>query len=367
MISRVNSETFFSKNWHYMASAAAVVAFVGAIAYFSTTSSVDPTEEAASTVNSFDSVRRKTSTGVASLDMSHYTRALNFFEKPLEMADVDSKKSSFLMPAPRVYCDSCEEPVRENQEKCQYCGYQKPKEKAVPLDSDGDTMPNDYELKYGLDPNNDDRHLDKDADGFTNYEEFLANTDPANRRSHTPYIECLQLDLPLEEEKLKFYLEKVQPLPGGKHRFYFRDFSQKDAYGLKGKTLRPLMDEEIGSSGYVVKSFEMKKKEKVIKGSGGLKKEVDVSEVKIERKSDKKVITLILGERNKAVDTKANLVYTRGTVQRFTVVQGSVIELNGDKHKVKAINKLKNGAQVVLEDVLTGKIDSVKTLESEAK
>lgn len=367
MISRVNSETFFSKSWHYMSLAAALVLFVLSAVYFSTTSSVDPEQKALDTVDGFDTLRRKTATGVEPLDTAQYSRALNFFEKPLLMGELDGKKPSFLMPSARVYCPGCEEPVRESDEKCVYCGYEKPKEKAVPLDRDGDTMPDDYEMKNGLDPEADDRHLDKDADGFTNYEEFLANTDPSDRRSHTPYVSCLELELPLEEEKLRFYFEKAQPLPGGRHRFYFRDLSQKDDYGNKGKTFRPLIDEEIGKSGYVVKAYESKKKDRIIKGSGGLKKEIDVSEVKLERKSDKKIVTLVLGERNKAIDTKANLVYTRGTVKRFTVVQGSYVDLNGDKHKVKAINKLKNGAEVVLEDVLTGKTDSVKTLESEAK
>lgn len=46
------------------------------------------------------------------------------------------------------------------------------------LDLDGDGMPNDYELRNGLDPTNaDDAQPDLDGDGLTNLEEFRAKTD----------------------------------------------------------------------------------------------------------------------------------------------------------------------------------------------
>ena len=48
-------------------------------------------------------------------------------------------------------------------------------------DSDGDGMPDYWEEKYGLNPNNStDASEDLDKDGFTNLEEYLAKTDPTN-------------------------------------------------------------------------------------------------------------------------------------------------------------------------------------------
>ena len=51
---------------------------------------------------------------------------------------------------------------------------------AVPsIDSDHDAMPDEWEKKYGLNPDDaTDGKLDKDADGYTNVEECLNGTDP---------------------------------------------------------------------------------------------------------------------------------------------------------------------------------------------
>jgi len=48
------------------------------------------------------------------------------------------------------------------------------------VDSDGDGMPDDWEVHYGLDPHVADGHLDRDGDGLTNEQEYRLGTNPAS-------------------------------------------------------------------------------------------------------------------------------------------------------------------------------------------
>lgn len=58
-------------------------------------------------------------------------------------------------------------------------GYPEYKSAVSPEDSDHDGMPDAWEKKYGLNPNDaSDAALDKDGDGYTNLEEYLNGTDP---------------------------------------------------------------------------------------------------------------------------------------------------------------------------------------------
>ena len=52
----------------------------------------------------------------------------------------------------------------------------------VPVDSDGDGMPDKWEIQYKLDPKNSkDGAIDSDGDGYTNVEENLNGTDPREK------------------------------------------------------------------------------------------------------------------------------------------------------------------------------------------
>lgn len=57
------------------------------------------------------------------------------------------------------------------------------------VDEDGDGLPDDWETTHGLNPTVNDAALDPDHDGMSNWQEFLAGTDPQNAQS------VLRLDL----------------------------------------------------------------------------------------------------------------------------------------------------------------------------
>jgi hypothetical protein len=63
-----------------------------------------------------------------------------------------------------------------------------PEYKAVKalLDTDGDGMPDEWEIKHGLNPNDPaDAAKDADGDGYTNLEEYLNGTDPNKAVDYT--------------------------------------------------------------------------------------------------------------------------------------------------------------------------------------
>ena len=221
-----------------------------------------------------------------------------------------------------------------------------------------------------------DADADADGDGFTNKEEYLAKTDPMDKKDHPDYLDSLAIVLPLKETKMPFVFRKANKLPSG-WRCEFFDPSRRDDYGRRGETLTAVVGEEVSSrdqkykSGFVLKSYTPKSEKRAIKGGEGLKKSVDVSEVVVERRSDGKKITLVIQESGPLklapVDVQATLSYTRGTVKNMDVVPGSEIDLNGSKYRIVDIKAVGKGAKVTVEDSLSGKKRVLEALESDGK
>jgi len=307
---------------------------------------------------------------VAAEDMVAYAAATNTtkVEKHsafvLEKASATGKVSLFASDL-RVMCTNCARatPKKLDAQKnflCFFCGAtQEVARAAVVLDADNDGMPDDWEKRHGLDPKDPaDASADKDGDDFTNLEEFLAKTDPTDKNDHPDYLDSLTLQLPLKETYMPFVFTKATKIPAG-WRCEFFDAKQKDDYGRLGRTITAVIGEEIGASGYLLKGYEQKETKQAIKGSESLKKTVDVSEATVARKNDGKMLKLVIVSSKKAkpapVDVQATLVYARGTPRNFDVVSGSDIVLSGVKYRVLEVKAVGKGAQVTLENSLSGK------------
>jgi probable HAF family extracellular repeat protein len=64
--------------------------------------------------------------------------------------------------------------------------HRQPVKKILSDDTDGDGMPDAWEVAHGLNPYADDAELDADDDGYTNLRECAAGTNPLDEESHVP-------------------------------------------------------------------------------------------------------------------------------------------------------------------------------------
>lgn len=87
------------------------------------------------------------------------------------------------------------------------------------VDSDVDGLPDFWETAYGLDLNNStDRDADADGDGMTNYEEYLADTNPTNalsRLSANLTASTNSASISFEARSNKTYSVQYSPTPAG--------------------------------------------------------------------------------------------------------------------------------------------------------
>ena len=376
MISRFGNKNFFVAHYELVALGVGVLALCAGAAFYVMSLGEDPDEAAAGSVAQIARLK-PAETGVKPLDMEKMRQAVKLTRNPVKTPLAVDGSENFLTSEKMLRCMNakCAKAIsasrdrqkREDGEfavKCRYCGTWQEGEKKVVLDADGDGMPDKWEVKYGLNPNDPkDAALDSDKDGFTNLEECQLSAvelktgfkyDPTDATSHPSYLDSLSLKLPLKETHLPFIFTAASKIPTGwRCEFYLPKEKDTSGYGRKGRKVTAVIGEEIAGSGFVLKSYEKKETKRAIKGGAGMQRTVDVSEVVVERKSDGKKITLVvaesLKERPVAVDVQASLYYDRGEGESFECVAGSELVLSGAKYKVSSIRAVGKGAEVTVE------------------
>lgn len=362
-----SKQNFFQAHWDWLVALGGVLALVGAGAMFAMT--MGGTEDATSYTGSLNAMR-PAHEGVPAADLTVLEKSLRGAKSPAQLSAVDAKKASFLASERRVLCrqgdaeskkKACGRPIPSACEVCPFCGAKQVVVK-VEVDTDHDGMPNDWEKKYGLNPNDpSDAAKDADGDGFTNLEEFMAGTNPKDKMSHPDYLDSVSVAGGLKQTSLPFYFNNATPIPGG-HRFTFQRIGMK---GFDAK-VSAKMNEEVVSpdrkswkSGWKVTKYEQKTEQRQIAGSK-LKRPVDVSTVDIERITDGKKMTIRVGERNVSIESQAELQYTRGEGKKFVVAVGTEFELNGMKYRVVKLGGNENGGEVTILDLQTKKEKTVR-------
>lgn len=368
MISRAGKGNFFVSHYDWIAAAVGVLALLAGGAYFALTLGENPEETAAEKAASIDRMKPQ-DIGVKPVDMGESQAAMRLTRSPVTIAEIPEKLESFLASERRVLC-KCGKAISGDVKavpKCPFCGEKQLEEKAVVIDADGDGMPDEWEKRFGLNPNDpSDAALDKDSDAFTNLEEFTAKTDPTDAKDHPDYLDSLQCQLPLKQTYLPFAFTKANQIPGG-WRLEFFDASKKDVKRGNTGIFTAKVGDEIPGYGFIVKKYEAKTEKRERKGMAGMKVSVDVSEATLERKSDGKPIVVVISTPKSAkpvpVDVQATLVYQRGAAKTFDVVAGQEIELSGTKYRVVEVKSSGKGAKIVIENALTNRKRVLEALE----
>jgi len=368
MISRSGKENFFAAHYDWLVAGVGVAALLSAGAFYGLSLGEDPDELAANKAISVDRMK-PTDVGVKPVDMAANAAAMRLTRSPALIGEVPEKQASFLSSARYVMC-KCGKAISGDVKatpKCPYCGEKQLEEQKIVLDADGDGLPDEWEKRYGFNPNDpSDAALDKDSDGFTNLEEYTAKTDPTDKNDHPDYLDSLKIVLPLKETYMPFVFTKATQIPGG-WRCEFFDATKKDMKRGNTGIFTAKVGEEVSDYGYVVKEFCQKSEKRERKGMKGMMVAVDVSEVVLARKTDGKLVTIVIGSPKTAkpvpVDVQASLAYERGTTQNFDVVTGQEIDLNGVKYKISEIKSVGKGAKIVVTNALTGSKRTIQALE----
>lgn len=381
----VSKPNFFKDHYDWLVAVVGLVLLVGVGILFAQSLDNSPEAARAACANELKS-RTPAHKDVPTADeiLEKLKMAQKRMVSPSLLEVPSDKEGSFLASECRVHCQNpaCRNPIPAGSKICKKCNtaQQLGNEEDVVrsgIDADQDGLPDAWELKYGLNPNDPaDAKKDLDDDTFTNFEEFEKKTNPKDPNSHPDFLDYLAISGQLKVESLKFCFERADATsrdPKEKDwRITFVVQSDVVKRGFNSRVRTPIGDEvvfqsakpkivkgkmiyEEEKSGWRVLKYN-KKVELVTKKGTEQKVPMDMSTVDLERISDKRKLSVQVGVRKPiAVEEQVDLQWSRGEGQTITVTTGSKFKLKNREYEVKKLAKEGNACKVVVVDLETKK------------
>jgi len=275
--------------------------------------------------------------------------------------DVPQAASAGLFAAERrVACiaTGCKAPIPWGATNCVFCGIDQPTAVALrpDFDSDGDGIPDRREKAMGLNPNEAaDAVLDADSDGFSNIEEFRAETDSRDPASHPDVAVRLRVK-DVQGRQLPFMLMGINTMPDGKSQL---TFSIKEPTGGT-RTVWVKEGDAIAKTGFTAGKLTRKIETRPDPKLAGKNREYDVSTVEVVREPDGRRITLQINREGGISDLEAILVLSMDNWEQ-TVRSEGTFSLRNEKYRVLEIDK--EAQNVVIMKESTGQKLSVPRVE----
>ena len=254
----------------------------------------------------------------------------------------------------RVSCInlSCAKPIPYSAAICPFCGTKQPEIIDPEKFSTTGDIPDKWKTKYGFDIH--DPHVaneDPDNDGFTNFEEFRAGTDPKDPLSHPNISGKLRILGDIKKKPFKLRFMGVMTMPSG---LVFQ-------LNLRsGKTHLKKLGEEV--EGYKLQAFEP-------------------AEQSPERKDvltlfdGRETIRLVKGKAQEKFEITADLIFLIDHSVRSNVTADTVFELRDRGNKTSAykvidimadgvkIRDLTSGQEMIVPPLARGEAEDVRAVE----
>lgn len=275
----------------------------------------------------------------------------------------DPDAPNLCTPERRLLCVACAKPIAWESTACPFCKTTQPTEKKLDLstiDTDGDGMPDQWEIKHKLNPNDPaDGEADTDQDGFTNLEEYAAQTDPTDPASHPGYETRMSLS-GIEGTKLlvraidRMELPSTKDAEGKTVRHFKVTFVSVKEDGTDGTT--PVFVNEgmpIGKSGFKLVRYNDLPKKLITVGEKKQQRYVNVSTVELERVADGKKVTTIFKDSGNPewpgdplLEQKATISIDLPEVKPVTVAPGETFAVKKERFTVLSVDAEKKVVRI---------------------
>lgn len=280
-----------------------------------------------------------------------YSNALALMSNPFRIPLAAERSDGFFVPEARVWCVSCRRPIPRSATNCPYadCGAKQTVEpdKVEGYDSDGGGIPDAWEEQYGLNPHDaaDDR-IDSDGDGFNNYEEYLAGTDPTDPESHPDVASRLRVkDIQVNHIPIKFM--GATKMPDGRYRC---QINLKPAGADAADTYFVTEGNPIGKTDFTLLEHELIVERRPDPMMGNRERNFEVHQIVLGRGGKK----IVLRQNEDAVDPDFHITLVLTLDDSVYELTGEgTLRLRGEKYRVISVDSQAN--TVVLRNDANGR------------